>query len=118
VDTAKARHAGKVRRVQEQVKAWNAAGRKGHMRINRPIWMSPTVHNIDENQFTQIEIDDMDEIIEINIEKRILTVEPGMTMGRITVILLPMGWTIPVLPELELLTIGNKNHLTCMCTAV
>jgi delta24-sterol reductase len=106
VEESKSRHEEKVRRVQEQVKAWNAGGRKGHMCTKRPSWKSITVHSIDKRRFTQIEID-LEDIIEIDTEKKVLTVEPGMTMGRLTSILVPMGWSIPVVPELELLTIGG-----------
>ncbi len=37
-----------------------------------------------------------------------LRVEPGMSMGRLSSILIAMGWTLPVVPELNQLTVGNK----------
>ena len=35
------------------------------------------------------------------------TVEPLVTMGQLTHALLPLGYTIPVLPELDDLTVGG-----------
>ncbi len=40
---------------------------------------------------------------------QLLHVEPGITIGTLTSKLLPMGWTIPVVPELEFLTVGKIN---------
>jgi FAD/FMN-containing dehydrogenase len=48
---------------------------------------------------------DLEKIIEIDVENKTLTIEPGMMMGRLTRILVPMGWTIPVVPELDTLTV-------------
>jgi len=36
-------------------------------------------------------------------------VEPGMKIGTLTAKLVPLGWTIPVVPELETLTIGDPD---------
>ena len=38
-----------------------------------------------------------------------------MTMGQITACLNPLGWTLPVLPELDDLTVGE---LVCVCVCV
>lgn len=37
-------------------------------------------------------------------------VEPLVTMGQLTATLDPLGWTVPIVPELDDLTVG-----TCMC---
>jgi len=37
-------------------------------------------------------------------------VEPLVTMGQLTATLDPLGWTLPIVPELDDLTVG-----TCMC---
>ena len=50
---------------------------------------------------------DLHDILSINTEKRTVTVEPMVTMGQITHSLLPLGWIIPVLPELDDLTVGG-----------
>lgn len=41
---------------------------------------------------------------------QVLTVEPGMKIGTLTRKLIPLGWTIPVVPELETLTIGKSQE--------
>jgi len=36
-----------------------------------------------------------------------VVVEPLVTMGQLTAVLNPLGWTMPVLPELDDLTVGG-----------
>jgi hypothetical protein len=38
-----------------------------------------------------------------------------VTMGQLTALLEPNGWTIPVLPELDDLTVG-KRHANGVCS--
>ena len=38
-----------------------------------------------------------------------VVVEPLVTMGQITATLLPKGWTLPIVPELDDLTVGNTR---------
>ena len=38
---------------------------------------------------------------------QIVRLEPLVTMGQITSLLLPLGWTLPVVPELDDLTVGG-----------
>lgn len=47
------------------------------------------------------------DVLKINVETREVTVEPLVTMGQLTATLIPLGWTIPVLPELDDLTVGQ-----------
>ncbi|MBV9314418.1 MAG: FAD-binding oxidoreductase, partial [Pseudonocardia sp.] len=47
------------------------------------------------------------DILEVDLERRIIRVEPGVNMGQITARLSPLGWTLPVVPELEDLTVGG-----------
>ena len=50
---------------------------------------------------------DMPDILEINEDKRIVTVEPMVTIGKLNDFLVGQGWTLPVVPELDDLTIGG-----------
>ena len=43
----------------------------------------------------------------INYYVQIVRVEPLATMGQVTACLNPLGWTLPVLPELDDLTVGE-----------
>jgi delta24-sterol reductase len=103
-------HRRKVERVQAQIKAWNKAGRPNRMCTARKAWKTLSVHNMTKSKYTQIQIDDMEDVVEVDLERKVVTVEPGMMMGKLTNILIPMGWTVPVLPEFESLTVGG---VTC-----
>lgn len=46
-------------------------------------------------------------IFQINENSETVRTEPMVTMGQITATLIPKGWTIPVVPELDDLTIGG-----------
>ena len=42
----------------------------------------------------------------MDTKRRVVRVEPLVNMGQITAMLNPMGWSLPVLPELDALTVG------------
>ena len=42
---------------------------------------------------------------------QVVRVEPLATMGQVTACLNPLGWTLPVLPELDDLTVGMYFYL-------
>ena len=46
------------------------------------------------------------DILNIDVIKETVLLEPQVTMGQLTAALVPLGWTIPVLPELDDLTVG------------
>ncbi|MGK5630830.1 FAD-binding oxidoreductase [Streptomyces sp. URMC 123] len=50
---------------------------------------------------------DLDAILELDTGRRVVRVEPGVTMGRLVRHLVRRGWTLPVVPELEALTVGG-----------
>ena len=50
---------------------------------------------------------DMQDILEINEEKKIITVEPMVTIGKLNDFLIRYGWTLPVVPEL-----GESNSIS------
>ncbi len=49
----------------------------------------------------------LDAILRLDAERRVIRVEPGVTMGRLVRHLVRRGWTLPVVPELEALTVGG-----------
>jgi hypothetical protein len=49
----------------------------------------------------------MIDILDIDETRRTVRVEPLVTMGQVTAFLNPLGWTLPVLPELDDLTVGK-----------
>ena len=53
---------------------------------------------------------DMQDILEINEEKKIVTVEPMVTIGKLNDFLIRYGWTLPVVPELGELNLISKSQ--------
>jgi len=50
---------------------------------------------------------DLHDILEVDTEKKTVRVEPLVTMGQVTAMLNPIGWTLAILPELDDLTVGG-----------
>lgn len=46
------------------------------------------------------------DILDVDVNKMTVRLEPQVSMGQLTAALVPIGWTIPVLPELDDLTVG------------
>lgn len=107
------RHAKRVQHVQEQVRNWNKKGRVKPMCTARPGWMTVSLRVGKYKQtHEKIQVNLMD-VLEVDTERSVVRVEPLVTMGQLTATLLPLGWTVPVLPELDDLTVGRQvNHTT------
>ena len=81
----------------------------------RPGWMNVSFRKgLYKKTMRNIEVNLID-IIDIDEKKQTVRVEPLASMGQVTAMLNPLGWTLPVLPELDDLTVGR--HLT-FCHAV
>ncbi|GAA0441829.1 FAD-binding oxidoreductase [Streptomyces sp. NPDC046215] len=50
---------------------------------------------------------DLDAVLGLDARRRVVRVEPGVTVGRLVRHLVRRGWTLPVVPELEALTVGG-----------
>jgi hypothetical protein len=55
----------------------------------------------------QIDVTNLDRVVELDTVKGTVVVQPYVSMGVISDIILPLGWQLPVMPEMEDLTIGN-----------
>lgn len=100
-------HDKKVKHVQDQVKAWREDGMKSKMCTARPGWMNVSFRKgLYKQTMKNIEVNLID-IIDIDEKKQTVRVEPLASMGQITAMLNPLGWTLPVLPELDDLTVGG-----------
>uniref|UniRef100_A0A1B6HI58 Delta(24)-sterol reductase n=1 Tax=Homalodisca liturata TaxID=320908 RepID=A0A1B6HI58_9HEMI len=100
-------HFEKAKFVQDQVKQWKKSGQKMPMCTGRPGWKAMTLR---EPQYKKTMYNihiDMDEIIEINIDKMVVKVEPLVTMGQLTSKLKPLNLTLPLVVELDDLTVGG-----------
>uniref|UniRef100_A0A914CYZ3 Delta(24)-sterol reductase n=1 Tax=Acrobeloides nanus TaxID=290746 RepID=A0A914CYZ3_9BILA len=101
-------HDRKVRNIQKQVQDWNKSGRSTKMCTARPGWLTMSFRFPKyKKDMTLIHVDKLVDILEIDTEAKSIRVEPMVTMGQITRALIPLGYTLPVVPELDDLTVGG-----------
>ncbi|XP_043236825.1 delta(24)-sterol reductase-like [Amphibalanus amphitrite] len=107
LSSAPKNHVGKVHSIQVQVKRWRAQGMRAPMCTARPGWQTisfrqpkykKTFHKIDVN---------LVDILDIDTERQVVRLEPMVTMGQLTATLNPLGWTLPIIPEMDDLTVGG-----------
>ncbi|XP_015422478.1 PREDICTED: delta(24)-sterol reductase [Myotis davidii] len=90
-----------------QVREWKEQGSKTFMCTGRPGWLTVSLRvGKYKKTHKNIMINLMD-ILEVDTKKQIVRVEPLVTMGQVTALLTSIGWTLPVLPELDDLTVGG-----------
>ena len=96
-----------VKEVQNQVLEWKNSGCAQPMCTARPGWQSITqqVQHYKKRMYN-IKID-LPDIIKIDEENKFVRVEPMVTIGKLNDFLITYGWTLPVVPELDDLTIGG-----------
>lgn len=98
-------HNQRVKIIQEQVK--NRPDKNAPLCTARPGWMSVSLsYRSYKQKWNAIEMPLYD-ILSIDVEKLSVTVEPCVTIGQLTHALNPMGYTLPVVPEMDDLTIGG-----------
>ena len=73
----------------------------------RPGWMNVSFRKgLYKRTMRKIEVNLID-ILDVDTKNQTVHVEPLATMGQVTAMLNPLGWTLPVLPELDDLTVGR-----------
>ncbi|XP_066995302.2 delta(24)-sterol reductase isoform X2 [Anabrus simplex] len=73
----------------------------------RPGWQTMSFRQPKYKQtMHKIEVNLVD-ILEIKEDEKTVRVEPLVNMGQLTATLTPLGWSIPVLPEIDDLTVGG-----------
>ncbi|CAI5455564.1 unnamed protein product [Caenorhabditis angaria] len=108
INSAPKAHDRKVQRVQAQVRRWNESGQKTKMCTARSGWLTMSFRfPLYKQSMTQIRTDTLIDILEIDEEAMTVRVEPMVTMGQITRFLIPRGFTLPIVPELDDLTVGG-----------
>ncbi len=102
-----ARHDQKVLEVIRQIEAWQRDGCREKLCTGRSGWqtMSEMVPKY-KLSHRRIHIG-MADLLEIDPQKRTVRVEPLATIGQITRSLIRKGWILPVVPELDDLTVGR-----------
>lgn len=107
LNSAPLRHDERVQRVMRQVEDWQAEGAGEKLCTARSGWKSMS-ELVPKYKLSHRPIDvGLYDILVVDEERRVVRVEPLVTMGQITETLLSRGWTLPVLPELEDLTVGG-----------
>jgi Delta24-sterol reductase len=101
------RHDARVAQIQAQIQGWRATGAPGRLCTARRNWTNVSArlagYKRPENSI-RIELHD---ILALDPDRRLVRVEPRVTVGRLLDHLLPRGWTLAVVPELNDLTIGG-----------
>lgn len=115
------KHLDKVAKVQEQVVRWNQLPdeKKVPMCTARPGYKSITLQTLTyKDRLYKIAID-LPDILHVDEENRTVTVEPMVTIGQLNDYLVERGWTLPVVPEIDDLTIGGLVRiLKSICNTV
>ena len=105
--SAPAKHGERVKYVQKQVRDWRTEGKGRKMCTARPQWMSISQQRINyKSKSYRVEVNLMD-ILTLDEENMIVTVEPLVNILRLMQFLVPRGYTIPIVPEIGDLTVGG-----------
>nr|KAG5709593.1 hypothetical protein BaRGS_001643 [Batillaria attramentaria] len=73
----------------------------------RPGWSNVSFRRgLYKKRLRNIDVNLID-ILGVDTKREVVHVEPMVTMGQVTACLNPLGWTLPVLPELDDLTVGG-----------
>mmetsp|Transcript_24497 Transcript_24497/g.61626 ORF Transcript_24497/g.61626 Transcript_24497/m.61626 type:complete len:629 (+) Transcript_24497:78-1964(+) len=102
------KHEGSVHNISRQIKLWDLNGRKNKIRTARPNWaaMSVKLHS-NKGEAHKIEVGHLKEILEIDTKNLTVKAEPGVTMGELTDVLLPLNLALQTHVEMEAITLGG-----------
>merc|ERR1719150_654145 len=107
MSSAPTKHKEKVLGIQRQVREYHANGEGRGMCTGRPGWQTISPQNMEyKKKMFPININLVD-ILKIDPDRRTVRCEPLVTMGQLTDTLDRLGWTIPIVPELDDLTVGG-----------
>jgi len=101
-------HAQRTAHIQAQFREWREQGSCKPIVTARAGWkrVSAKQSAYKQNCF-RVHVDRMVDIIAVDTDARWVHVEPMVTMGLLVPQLMERGWTLPVVPELEELTVGG-----------
>ncbi len=101
-------HEARLSEVSAQIKRWNQNGRQGLLHTSRKSWQSVSVRAIDYKRASASGIDiELHDILELDKQRGVVRVEPRVNMAQLTQWLAPHGLAVPVVPELDDLTVGG-----------
>ena len=85
----------------------------------RPGWMAVSLRVGKYKKTLQNISVNLIDVLQVDTARRVVRVEPLVSMGQITATLNPLGWTLPIVPELDDLTVGRPEFsllLDCALT--
>ena len=105
--TAPARHEQRVLEVVRQIEQWQRDGAKEKLCTARSGWQTMS-EMVPKYKLSRRNIHiDLYDILSIDEERQTVRVEPLASMGQISRTLIQRGWILPVVPELDDLTVGG-----------
>ncbi|CAK1595444.1 unnamed protein product [Parnassius mnemosyne] len=107
MNSAPKMHDRKVKDVQRQIKEWLKGERSTKLCTARPGWQTMSFRQaLYKKTFTNINVNLVD-VLEVNTKDLTVRCEPLVTMGQLSRTLGPLGLALPVVPELDQLTVGG-----------
>ena len=104
--SAPQKHAQRVAAVVEQVRRPRPEGQP--LCTARPGWQSISLsYRTYKSKWRGIDMNSLIDILDVDTGRGVIVVEPLVTMGQITHALLPLGYTLPIVPEMDDLTVGG-----------
>ncbi|MDD2767387.1 MAG: FAD-binding protein [Methylococcus sp.] len=105
--SAPAAHDQKVAEVVRQIQLWQQQGCLEKLCTGRSGWKSMS-ELVPRYKYSHRKIYiDLYDVLEIDASRRTVRVEPLVTMGQLSSSLMSAGWMLPVVPELNDLTVGG-----------
>lgn len=100
-------HAERVQNVIRQIEDWKRDGARQQLCTARSGWQSMS-EMVPKYKLSRRNIHiGMYDILEIDTDRQTVRVEPLASMGQISRSLIAQGWILPVVPELDDLTVGG-----------
>ena len=101
------KHDARVKDVQRQVRDWATSNSGVKMCTARPGWLTMSLRVGKYKQTMKNIHVDLHDILQVDAKRKVVRLEPLVSMGQVTALLNPLGWTLAVLPELDDLTVGG-----------
>ena len=106
LNSSPTKHKEKVLGIQRQVRDYQSRGDGRGMCTARSDWQQPPAASQERSKMYPVRVNLVD-ILDIDTERRTVRCEPLVTMGQLMSTLDKYGWTLPIVPELDDLTIGG-----------
>ena len=112
------KHEERVEDVQRQVRRWAAQpeSERRPLCTDRKTWMNLSTRFTPKHTWHRIRMSGLRDILELDEQRRIVRVEPFVTVGQISRYLLPRGYMLAVTLEIDEATLGGLAMAVGMTT--